>query len=455
MSIRPRKAPAPYQRVRDSSHTSANSGRRYNWVINKATGVKNVAWDRSDTYLYRNQNTMTDIVTPGLEKIISRGGVVNSPMSQIRTSYKNEVSDLFGVEDGPDWLDYREYFFPGQTLPYHSTGWQHLDATFSTENLINLAATSAYAGMKSSNFQGLVALAESKKTLAFLRDPLREALRLLTWLNQLKKGKINLKIQDKGNLVSINGKTFRKHQAKYAKYRGPGSLVKVPKTSIYVAAGSALSGSVLSYNLGFKPLMMDMNSLLYEIPHLHEEERNTSRGQAQDSEVRTSTHVIAHGPLAFSGIITTERSVKVRAYSLFQNSISISEDFGVSVLDVPTAAWELITASFVADYFANVGEFLESLTELRRHKVIASGYTVETTIKSTREWTGVASKPSTWTLSQIPLGKETLEYYEKARVVPLPGPALAVRPIERALRPAASQNILSLITNQLIKLAKR
>lgn len=455
MSIKPRQAKAPYRRVRDSSYTTADSGRRYTWTIVKATSVKTVDWDVNNTYLVRNQNTMTDIVTPDLDRIISRGGIVNSPMSRIRTSYKNEVSDLFGVEDGVGWVAYREYSFAGPLLPYHSSGWNHLPSTFSTENLINLAATSAYAGMKSSNFQGLVAIAESKKTLDFLRDPLKEALRLLTWLNQLKKGKINLMIRDKGNLVSINGKSFKKHKARYAKYRGPGRLVKVPKTSFSVAAGSALSGTVLSYNLGFKPLMMDLNALLNEIPKLHEVERSTSRGKSQDSEVLTQNVIIGHGPFAFSGTVTTDISVKVRAYSLFEDSLSVAEDFGVSALDIPNAGWELLTASFIADYFANIGEYLQALTELQRHTVRASGYTVETTIVSTREWLGVASKPTSWTISKTPTGKETREYYEKTRVVPLPGPALAIRPIERALRPAASQNILSLITNQLTRLARR
>lgn len=455
MSIKPRKAKAPYRRVRDSSFTTANSGRRYTWTIVKATGAKTVDWDVTNTYLVRNVNTMTDTVTPGLESIISRGGIVNTPMSRIRSSYKNEVSDLFGTEDGVGWAAYREYSFAGALLPYHSSGWNHLPSGFSADNLVNLASTSAYAGMKSSNFQGLVAIAEAKKTLAFLRDPLKEALRLLTWLNQLKKGKINLAIRDKGNFVVINGKSFKKHKAKFAKYRGPGSLVKVPKTSFSIAAGSALSGSVLSYNLGFQPLMMDMKALLSEIPKLHEVERNTSRGKSQDSETLTQVVTIGHGPFTFSGIVTTERSVKVRAYSLFEDSFSIAEDFGVSYLDLPSAGWELITASFIADYFANVGEYLSALTELQRHNIRASGYTVETTIKSTREWLGVASKPTTWTISKTPIGMETLEYYEKTRVVPLPGPALAIRPIERAMRPAASQNILSLITNQLIKLAKR
>ncbi|DAD52649.1 TPA_asm: maturation protein [ssRNA phage SRR7976299_12] len=454
MSSKPRKAKAPYVRVRDQSFTQSHSGRRYTWTILKSNSSKTVDWDVFNTYLVKQVDKMTDTVTPGLESIISRGGIVNTPMSRIRSSYNIGVSDLMGTEDGVGWLSFREYYFAGQLLPYHSSGWDHLPSGFSTQNLINLASTSAYAAMKSSNFQGLVTAAEAKKTLDFLHDPLKEALRLLTWLNQLKKGKINLKIREKGNLVTINGKTFTKHKPRYTKYRGPGTFVRVPTDSLTIAAGKALSGTVLSYNLGFKPLMMDLNALLKEIPKLHEVERTTSRGRASDSEVLNQSVSIGHGPFTFSGSIHTERSVKVRAYTLIEDSFSISEDFGVSLWDVPPAAWEMITASFIADYFANIGEYLQALTEIARHNIRASGYTVETTIKSTRTWTGVASKPSTWTISSVPTGVETRESYEKVRVPNLQGPALAIRPIERALRPAASQNILSLITTQLIKLAK-
>lgn len=444
------KPRAPYPRVRDASHSHTSAVSVYNVTTRKSNGVVVSDDSRTGVKLTRIEKSMKDVVTPGFAMMRDRGELVSHPMYSVAETYSPGSTGFAGVFDAPAYTLAQAFAMSGDVgtyvfgLPLPQT------VNVDIDNLKIGASTQCMAGMRNSSFQGLVAAAELKKTLEQLASPLASLNAILAYASQVRVGGHNLRIVNSTHSITINGRTYPRPSAWL--HKGPGRLVRPPKGNCIVPAGASISAAVLAYNLGIKPLMMDWNALVREIPKLHQEKRLSSRAMWHDEGSTTAVIAGGYSSFALPYRMTTNRKVSVRAYAFYEDAFDIMQDFGTTLLDVPEAAWELVPGSFIADYFINIGDILGALKASMSKQLLDSGLTVQIVDTVTRDFLGVTA--ANFKVSRSMSGTDSFERITKERLPGLSNPGLARIPLTSAIRPTVVQNLLSLTVQHLVKLTK-
>lgn len=433
-------------RFRTRNYVQTFVGRYRNKLFNMATGVVVYDYDVPRTVLVTQKDEMTDWTTPGFERIVSLGGISAHPMSKVSRLYSAvDAGFALRITSGGSQQDYSEDAF----FPHFSGVLSHVPHGINIQNITNLAQTKCLSNIKTSSFMGIVAVAEFSKTMRMILSPLSAVGPLLAYLTQLRQSNVNIAIQNRGRTLIVNGRKFTRPG--YKGYKGPGRLVKPPSGSIIVPAGASISGAVLANNLGLRPLMMDLNALLKDIPNSHSSERLTFRSNIADSSTKVSTGVISGPWGAVNTTTTTDTKVSVRCTALVEDRFSVPADFGVSLDDIPEAAWELIPYSFVVDYFVNVGDVLAAARALRQFKILC--FSTVTTIESNTKRVVTGHVPnSPYVAIRTQSGGDQLVGVEKSRSIGVPNPSFAYSPLSQSMRPTVVQNLLSLIVQQLVGL---
>jgi len=75
--------------------------------------------------------------------------------------------------------------------------------------------------------------------------------------------------------------------------------------------------------------------------------------------------------------------VNVRAGILYEYHRS-PDTFGIGLSEVPVAGWEAIPFSFVADWFFNIGSYIEAITPISGVKRLGSWTTTRIELSTTR-----------------------------------------------------------------------
>lgn len=391
---------------------------------------------------------MCDVVTPGYGIIRSGGGIVSHPMSRVAEEVFLGSSGFGGVFDAAGYSSRQTVRISGQVgANLFGIPQPWIDNRVSS-NLRVLSETAAMAGMKSSSFQGFVFMAEFEKTVSFIKSPLASLTSIAVYIRQLRQAKTNIKIVSQGNTVTINGRSFLRPGAWYNK--GPGRLVKLPNGSVTIPFGDAISGSVLAYNLGVKPMMMDWQALVSEIPNLHQAPRLTSRNTVRDEVKYSRDLLLMYPPFTCPVTETCKVERSSRTTYLYEDVFSIAQDFGVSWTDIPGGLWEFMTLSFIVDYFINIGEFLDACSALFNKKVLM-GVTVQTAVETTtRKYNGV--KADNYIVDQQLSGTDVMVRETKERVIASLTPGLGLRPVSKMFTFPHVQNLLSLGVQALSKL---
>lgn len=446
-----RKSPkAPYTRTRDGSFVRGFVRTAFNRAIPKNGGATVVYTNSQTTTLVKNTRSMTDVVTPGFEKLRASGRIVNSPMTQVLTDYQCSSNSYSAWNHHPSWPD-DQYYDESGVVPCILGTVTPAAHSVNIPNLKNYVSVKALAGMKPSTMQGFVALAEGGKTFRMLLHPLSSAASLLKYVTQLRQARKNISISNSLNSITINGRVFPRHQQRW---RGPGRIVKPPLGTIVLPIGTAVSGTVLANNLGLRPLMMDLNALLNEIPKLHNAERLTSRATLSDTSETSDASVLSFSIFSFPMTTVTKTTVTCRASVLYEDKFDVPSDFGVSPWDIPLAGWELIPYSFVVDYFVNVGDMLAAFQMQNTRKIISSSLVTTIDTVATRTFNGTTSSVSTFDITKPLSGSDVLTRTEKFRQDHLETITPAYRPLTKVFRPTVVQNLLSLVVIQLAGLGK-
>ncbi|DAD50949.1 TPA_asm: maturation protein [ssRNA phage SRR6255733_3] len=332
----------------------------------------------------------TDVVTPKFRSRSSKGEIINNPFSSVLTEKSGSASGALNAtfngtcsgsstrsETQTNWIT-------GGSPP---TGpWPALDSAISQAR--RLAGTQAAAGVAAPDVQGLVDLAELRKTLSMLRRPL-------------------------GSLGSMI--TRIKNSKRYRRW-----LLQNPGKGF----ADFMSSEWLRYRYGILPLVFSIQGALKALNDGKRPLRVTSRGRASVS-VSPETKVSSSTYSWSVATITGSRSAEVtcRAGILYEYQSDMGSRFGVGLQEVPAAAYELIPYSFVVDWFLNLGDFISAISPKVGVRELASWTTV--TVKELYE-SEERSSPRVvpnWTISDNRLGTQTVRV---TRVTRTPGVSVGV-----------------------------
>jgi len=203
----------------------------------------------------------------------------------------------------------------------------------------DLALSQAYAGMIEPDVDLGMMLAESKQTLALLREvvqalssPLGTVLKPLAPLVlNGPKGWANIKKEEKRIRAILN----------------------------------KVANSWLQLRYGILPLVSDANGLikLYKST-LDSKGLKRSSGGSVISQNKTITEVKESGDffdLYWRTEYSTIKKVSSQAYYQFSADCRYSLGLGLDVLDIPNLLWELVPFSFVVDWAFNFGTWLRTI----------------------------------------------------------------------------------------------
>lgn len=442
------KLKVPYPRERKTPRAFTYPCSTY-LAFNKDGGPWEEWLNNTSACVLTGGRSMNDWVTPGFAVKRDRGEIVNNPMSSAETSYEVgssgfEARFLEGATAGI--LRQGGPFFVKEIGPPVAT-----PMGIDVQNLVNYARTNALSKCRSSGFKGLVAIAELGKTMRMLTHPLEAIHSLIDVIYQARQHGENLRVEKRnGEVRSING---RKVYRRKSTHRGPGRVVGKPE-SLLIPISEAISGSVLMYNLGLRPLLMDLQAVLRDIPQAHQQERLSFRSDASESYTDVTTSTVA--PSLFQPTFRTETThkVKVRAVVMVEDTFSVPIDFGVSLMDIPSAVWEVVPFSFVLDYVTNVGDVLDAWRAIATQKILAASTTITVESHAVRQVVGLESTDTRWTISAPPSGTDVTHLITKVREVGIDSPKLAILPGAKMVTPSHVQNILSLTVQKLTGIQK-
>lgn len=292
---------------------------------------------------------MHDVVTRRFYERSSRGEVIINPMSQrtvVCSATPGGLEYYFDKKPGQS-CSYREtYDASPLCLNQHGSPLGHLAMHNPVGRLKYQAGTRAQANIDEPVFDGSVFVGELRETIRFLRNPLSSFNR---YLSDIKKQKTR-----KG-------------------YAG--------------TTASFLSDNWLSYRYAVRPLVNDIGDAAEAVQHViskHKPIWRTARGYASASDDTSDSGTIGSAPgLTYTWSTESSRSTQVRAGVLYAYKRS-PDTFGTSMSRIPVTGWELIPFSFVADWFVNIGPWIEAITPKAGIQVLGSWTTVDEEASTTR-----------------------------------------------------------------------
>lgn len=215
-----------------------------------------------------------------------------------------------------------------------------VDPSTSTDAVANTRAKSKFLShyiKARDDWRGGNFLAEVRETLHALRNPVK-SLYQATWSHVGKIGKLR-KIYKKDPVF------LRKH----------------------------LADAHLGYTFGIRPLVSDINDATVAFNNVgsHEGAHDTHRvsGFGRNTSIATSSvpadafgYASTSVDLAWESRVKNDNTVRYTA-GIRATSGTNRQDLqriGMDIFDVPSALWEATWMSFLVDYFANVGEMIDS-----------------------------------------------------------------------------------------------
>lgn len=305
-----------------------------NWYKLGSSWVINAPIDYSRL---RKYSGMADVVTPRYSKLRNEGNLINNPMSRLNFTISTTPTIFRGKGDcgGGQIHEYELADFIPTTVNTNGTIEQIVAGAldgFSDES--EIAQTKAWANIDVSEIQGSASLGELPETITFLRDSMKALAELL----------VAIRRKDIKRLKKILGKK--------------------------VSLDGALD-TWLQYRYAIRPLISDIMAALEALKAtLEKGKRFTSRGRYSHSLPKTVANgvsfyytnpAIAADFLGYYADVTLATERMFRAGVLVEIDSSIDMGMAIWGIDNPIEAiWELISLSFVVDWFFNIGRCLEA-----------------------------------------------------------------------------------------------
>lgn len=214
--------------------------------------------------------------------------------------------------------------------------------------MADVALVRAYTKMNESSIMGGEILADLDKSVAMLKAPFRESSRLINKM-----------------------------------YRRADSLRST------MTAARAGAKAWLEYRYGWKPIILDMETAIKEASTFREKlDRQRLVARSSEKYSRKTTNVFYRRPLLSpysgwkaTGSVQSEDSVRAHAGVIYgvenrTSSEKLLKILGYRPRDLPATLWEVTPYSFVVDWFANVGDWLQAITPVPGIEVQGSWVTL-------------------------------------------------------------------------------
>lgn len=361
-------------RVRSTAETRT----RHEGHFSTATGVFTAPPGYVRTYSLQHPDVMKDTVTTGFRRKSRRGDVINSPMTKTQSSCELRTS-ILDVWQPPGTTGWRDTAW-GSGLCWDNTQVIIDEGMLQVPQLITEAITEAYARVNPPDVDALVTLAEMRETLSFLSQPFQKAVLLTGRYKSFLLRYRQARSDYERRLALFNQRMASRRPPRY-----PRPVWRPPQFKVGRIVASDISSAWLAFRYGLMPLVYDIQGYLeaFNKPPV-QPIRMTARGFAKKTwrgGVGEATWNANYGCVT-KGSWFTDYEVTVRGGVLYVPKIALDENarlrekYGIVFHRVPIAAWEGITLSFVADWFFNVGEYLEAITAHARAEVLSAWTTV-------------------------------------------------------------------------------
>lgn len=280
---------------------------------------------------YKNE-TMADVVTPGYDSIIRRGGIVNNSCEYV-------VSERTSSGSGSQRIKISSYEWElvgAVTLQSVSVRGMGSIPTVTVNNGNADAKAYALKQMDATPYGFGEDVGEIGETLRFLRSPLKSLSRL--------------------------SKEYRKDITKVQRKR---KIHPRERDKLYQAHADVY----LSYRFAVSPLVRSASDLLesFDKRPRTPPERRTARGFAQDSSSESGDSTVVQSGTSFDYKHYVSRSRYDRAAILYKVSNPVYDwrwRYGLRAKDVPETVWQLVPYSFMIDRVYDVSGFVRGVTNL-------------------------------------------------------------------------------------------
>lgn len=302
-----------------------------------------------------------DTVHPNFAKRKLAGDIMNTPIYLTRT-----------VKTGTNTSDYKiTYVNPNLTCTGTNylkqlSGQRHLRSMsllpgggitydwykeLESNQLDIVVGTQAWAGIQAPHIQGTVFAAEIGKTMSMLMNPIAN---LKKFLSNIKKSK---------------------------RYKSWSRSKRLGNQAVSLA--DFLADEWLRYRYGVMPLLYDVQGIMKILDDPFVSPRMTSRafGQFSSGEL-TNTIPYSEGSGGyFAGSTKTTVScvTRISAGVLYEAEARNETMYGYGLDQQLSAVWELLPRSFIADWFVNIGDFIDAYSPKIGVKVLAEWTTIRVT----------------------------------------------------------------------------
>lgn len=291
--------------------------------------------------IYGTSKSITDEVIPKFHRRSAKGEVFNNPCTRSsfeahfeNVGYEHELINPTSVSTGYAIRDNFTDFIGFARGPLSSSivAGYHVVSPTDITALTEDAKIRALASIKKPDANTLVNLGEARETLRLIRNPLDGIYRLT--------------------------RTFVQKRM-YA---------KTPK---------ALANLHLTWSFGVRPLMSEVEGYMKALDR-KSSDRRTARSSSTITGSSNGTSVLYTGSVlttcSYNWSVTEK--ITVRGGFLYSNELETMNDrMGISIRELPSAAWELIPFSFVADWIFNLEDVISAYMALLDTKILAGWVT--------------------------------------------------------------------------------
>jgi hypothetical protein len=293
--------------------------------------------------------TTTDVVTPNFRSRIAKGEIINNPFHSVKkeyevainvSEYKRKTScgcsgttqkrkssqNFYGVGSAEESLD--DNLALKETIAFREE----------LNQLSTTVGTQALANVVPAEMEGLVDMAEWKKTFRLVRHPL-------------------------SGIQEYLKKVRRSRRYKRSTARDLGTYV---------------SNEWLRYRYGLTPLALSLQGALNASLAPRMSNRVTARSSQStswhtDEYTWNASHLVWNKSIHYTGSVVGH----CRAGILYDHDFTKNDLYGLSMHQLPAAIWEVIPFSFIVDWFVNVESFIKAVTPKANVNTLATWTTTE------------------------------------------------------------------------------